>query len=318
MDALEKKFDHFKEAKRRLDEVDLSASKDPELDKEIKEFFEDGIRRELLNDVEEKVAVKPETEKKPQSLSVVRQSNLAWHFRCHYAYFLSFEQSLERTEAMREGLLFEGYVLGFKNNDEGALKGRKREKSLEFIKTQAMHAKPYFIRGKAYVPLTTKYKSITLQGEADYVGVVRYNSQEIECICDLKRTGDIVRIWDKEDGKANKQDYLQAVYYSYIHYKMTKKRLPFIYTVVDSKYDVPIIRQIMVNVDSRSFDWLEKTLNDRVVGKITFKPNQYSCLIPSSFSQSSNRCPFMWCCSFGKSYVSESYEIDFNEDLYGD
>ena len=58
----------------------------------------------------------------------IHQSNLVNYFTCSLKYKLSYDNRIKQSEAMREGLLFEGYIFGFKGGDtaQKELEGRKK------------------------------------------------------------------------------------------------------------------------------------------------------------------------------------------------
>jgi hypothetical protein len=139
---------------------------------------------------------------------------------------------------MEAGLLFEGYVLGFKDRTEAELIGRKKAPTIDKIKGHAAAVADVFgigSSGKSYHFITYDNDEMqaTIRGEIDFIGQVVPEALEKavgspvgdipKAIWDVKYTGNIPRIWD---WKFNKEDYLQAVMYTYLHFKTTGEHLP--------------------------------------------------------------------------------------------
>ena len=100
------------------------------------------------------------------------QSRLKNYFKCPAMFDLSLriepEYKAGTLNIFREGNLFEGYVLGFKDDkDEDELIGRKKEGTINAIKGQAECIKPVFKSGEAYVKLRHETDDYVLAGEAD-------------------------------------------------------------------------------------------------------------------------------------------------------
>jgi len=163
---------------------------------------------------------------------VYHSTDLRNYLICPMMMKLGREIELEPNTAMRGGLLLEGYVFGFKE-DQKELEGRKRENTLNKLKERAEILKPYFKDGKPFQRIEHDFGDYILTGEVDYLAKDR--------MFDLKKTGKI-KTWLNK----NKNGMLQAVYYNLINFHNTGEILPFRY-VIDAD-DVGFIRIIDVEV----------------------------------------------------------------------
>src|SRR3990167_5716453 len=188
------------------------------------------------------------------------QSRLKLYHNCPASFKMAMDglrPSIPKTTqaTMDEGSLFEGYVLGFKENKkEDELYGAKREATKEKLKTQlttqANYVRPLFLHPQnSYVKLQYEAPEYILAGEADNIGELDWDylsnftgeeyTKSEKSINDLKKTGSIGFVWAGLDKKIN---YLQAIMYVYINYKNTGEILPFIYIIVEDTYNKPIIK----------------------------------------------------------------------------
>lgn len=245
---------------------------------------------------------------------VFRQSQVQHYFKCPKMYKLSLEfgDEIEPTMAMRQGLIFERFVLGEKpDHDEEKFRkevyGKIQAPTVEFIKAQAERAKEYFLAGNAYVKLLYEADNYIIKGEADFVGEILFEGDAVECIADLKYTSNIQDIWNSKDKKS---DFLQASFYPYMLYKLTGKLLPFIYVIVENTFTDPLIKQIKVDITDMeySFNWLEKNL-DTIVNDIWFEPraNENNCV----GYRGMGKCRFLEFCSDGRELITSPLEIEF-------
>lgn len=254
---------------------------------------------------------------------IVRQSNLMDFPVCRKKFLLGTElraQSEEgewETDAQRDGLLFEYFVLGSKPTvDEeeyfAKLKGRKHQKTLDAIQKRAENVKSIFVEGERFVTLDYEYSDlITLKMEADFVGkIVGLDGKPIKCIADLKHTSGIERLWNNRNSK---MEFPQAVFYPYIYFQKYGEILPFVYVIVEGTYDKPDVKLIRVDVDSDSFQWLEDKLLRPVEDAVltdNFEPNisEFTCY--SYYGKV--RCPLYEHCKEAREYFSQNIQIDFN------
>src|SRR3990170_1412549 len=143
------------------------------------------------------------------------QSKLKFYYSCPKMFTLSQDHDPEfgsGTEMiMREGQLFEGYVLGFKDDkNEKELIGRKKPETIQFIKNQAE-----YVRG--------------------ILGGMEYNGKLLNSYVKLQH--DL-----PEYSLVGEADYIQALMYVGIHFLNTGELLPFVYIVVENSYIPPLMR----------------------------------------------------------------------------
>ena len=255
------------------------------------------------------------------------QSRLKLYSRCPASFKMAMSDIMpdipKTTQAtMDEGSLFEGYVLGFKENKkEDELYGSKREATKEKLKTQLMiqanHIRPLFLHPEnSYVKLRHETSEYILAGEADNIGELdwdylnkftgeKYNKTE-KSINDLKKTGSIGFVWAGLDKKIN---YLQAIMYVYINYKNTREILPFIYIIIEDTYNKPIIKIKKIFIQDTDFIWLETFINE-VHNDLFYYPSTgfESC----EGGRGKGRCWFLEQCQAGRNYIGGQERIDFN------
>jgi len=239
-----------------------------------------------------------------------RQSQIYNYYACPYAFNLSRKFSIKTTPAMEFGLLFEGYLFGFKDNvDQAGIEKGKLKKTIEKIKSHADFLRPYFISGESHV--RNQYDDIdySISGEFDYIGEAIVNGQNIRGIFDIKYTADINKIWES---KEYKNDFLQAYVYPYIHLKLTGELLPFVYFVCENKYDQLLYKTYEFHMKISDMEWIEryiKMIHDDPINH----PNINSCLNQGDYKN--ERCKYMEFCEFGRSLLSGN-KIMNTEDLY--
>ena len=248
------------------------------------------------------------------------QSKLKHYYSCPKMFALSQEHEPEfgpGTEmVMREGQLFEGYALGFKDDkNEKELIGRKKPETIQFIKNQAEYVKTIFVKGDSYEKLQHEMPEYLLVGEADHVGQLDWDiikrihpsaMPEGKTINDLKYTGDIQRVWWE---KRNFADYLQALMYVGIHFLNTGELLPFIYIVVENTYVPPIIRIEKVfimdsDIKTKLIPFINKVHNDLFCSPFA---SLESCI----GGKNKGRCWFLQHCLEGRAFASGYKLTDF-------
>jgi len=236
---------------------------------------------------------------------IFRTSYIKNYFTCPHKYLLSTQYELEQSDAMREGLLFEGYVFDkFKDNNEKELIGRKKEQTINDIKEKADMVRPAFVGGEAFRKLEYDNGKYILQGEADFIGTILYKNAGLEAIADLKFTGDI-SIWNE----ANFEQFMQAVTYPYLYFKETGKILPFVYFIIESKYKDPLIKVIKVNVTEDDFALLEEKLNAIFLDDFYPANPNYGTCIQGKWG----RCNYLEHCPAGREFIAQSVELNFSD-----
>lgn len=247
------------------------------------------------------------------------QSTLTHYYVCPHKMELSRVHSIEQTMPMREGLLFEFYALGMNprakkifdtpEKYELSLIGRKKPETIDPIKKKAEYVKQFFLEPQnAYQVLLYEDRQYINGGEADYVGELIYgrNRTQIRCIADLKFTSDVAswRFLNKTT------DFFQSLYYCYIVWKMTGQILPFIYVVVDSSFDVPMVSFKKFTFTKENLLQLKKEV-DFIHNDIIRKPkvSQETC-IKGPYNK---RCDYLEWCEHGRELIESSIEIEFDE-----
>lgn len=240
------------------------------------------------------------------------QSRLSNYLKCPLAFKLSQTEGREigasTLNVMRDGNLFEGYVLGFKpDKNEKELIGKKKTETIDAIKVHAAHTKPLFKNGEAYVELKKEFPEYDLAGEADHIGQLDWDyiksflpdaQPEGETINDLKYSGSIDWVWQD---KGSFGDYLQALMYCGLHYMITGDLLPFVYIVVESQYTTPIIHinKVFVqksDIEDKLLPFVEQVHNDLFYSP---KAGYETCL----GGKRGSRCWYLHACKEGRKFV---------------
>jgi len=248
------------------------------------------------------------------------QSYLTNYYICPHKMVLSEEYSIPTTMPMRDGLLFEYFVFGMNPRAGKIYKtpldyskyliGRKKPETVAPIKAKAEFIKPMFLGGDAFVKLRYENSHYICGGEADYIGMVLHNGVEIECIADLKFTGNLAG-WS-EYTKAS--DFFQAIYYSYILYKSTGKKLPFLYVIVDSSFEIPMVSKKLIRFEEDDYKRIKKEV-DLIHFDIIRKPKvSYNTCIKGAYNK---KCDYLQWCSHGRELIEDSQNIDYSQ-LTGD
>lgn len=251
------------------------------------------------------------------------QSRIVKYLKCPKSFELSLQHQpvfgTSTQRVMKEGNLFEGYVFGFKEEEgeksEKELIGRKKPATIEPLKKQAAHVSPLFLDGESYHFISVETDNYIARGELDFMGEIdteylqRLTGRSLtpgEYIVDLKRTGDIGRIWDWKDSK---EEYLQSAYYTYLVWKKLGIRLPFLYIVVEDKYETPIVRCIEVQITDDDLLWVEQLINTVHNDFIkAAEPNHSNCL----GGKMQARCSYLQFCEHGRRLAGGSQVIDFS------
>jgi len=179
------------------------------------------------------------------------------------------------------------------------------------------------IVGQPYLKLEYETPGFIIRGEADYFGEIDVNALydvtldesvlELDYLrrgplfVDLKYTGDISRVWDFNVAK---EDYLQAIFYPYMHWKKTGKIVPFGYLVVENMYDVPVVRFIYMEITEEDFEFVERLI-ETVHNDFIFKPDAHPANCVGAYG--SGRCWFMAYCEHGRRIVGGLRHFNFGE-----
>lgn len=235
-------------------------------------------------------------------------SFITHYLSCPKKYKLSLEYPIEQSKAMREGLLFEGYVYGFENPEtQKKLEGRMHTETLDKLKAKATHVQKFFKLEtcKSFQNVSYENPLFGIGGQKDYEGEVLYNGFWVQCNADLKFTSDIEKYWNY---RQNKLDYLQSLIYTYIDFKTGKGIVPFIYFIVENNDFVnPLVKMVKLNFKQSDFDILEEVLNNIHADCFyTANPQDYTC------RANYGRCDFMEYCSEGRNYIANNTEIEFS------
>lgn len=269
---------------------------------------------------------------------VYRSSNLIHYPVCPKKFHLSTQKEIERTRPMRDGLLFEGYLFGFKDSGEYSqfeLEGRRLNKdgserkmtdaqleTLERVKNRAELINNTFqFNGESFVKFSVEFPDFIIQGEADFIGEFIWKGQIIKGIVDLKYTGDIERNWNSRNSKV---EFFQSVMYTFLELARRNKEkdldlftdsepLPFFYLVVENNdYDNPLFKLIIVKVTRADLQWLWSKINQIHKAKDLGYPandSQDNCL----GQWGNSRCNYLQWCDEGRELISFEYEVEFSQ-----
>jgi len=257
--------------------------------------------------------VPPAATSQPIDKPVFRKSKVVHYFSCpkKYKLALDYGDEIETTMAMRQGLIFENFVLGNKpDHDTQDFKenviGKITAPTMKHIKAQAEIVKEDFLDGQAYLKLRHETDDFIVTGELDYVGDIIYEGDALTCIADLKYTSNINELWNK---KARKSDFLDAIFYTYLFQRNHGVMLPFLYKIVENTYVKPLVKDILIQVTENDFNWLERKLNE-IENDYWFEPrvNENNCLGWKSFC----KCQFLEFCTEGREFICEPLELEFS------
>ena len=245
---------------------------------------------------------------------IIRQSGINNYFTyCPHAYALSQNPEVKakmeanKSDAMIEGLLMEGYVFKkFKEDNEVELIGGKRKPTIDKIKGYADLVIPIFIEGDPFVLMRYEVDNWILQGEADYIGQILFDGQPLRCIADLKFTKNIQETWNN---KMYKRDFIQACTYVYLHFKLTGELLPFVYLLVENKYETPLIKYAYFEVKESDFTWIEG-----LIGEVVHDLFKYPVTTDTTCTKKwgRERCRFLEYCPFGQDFIAGTRKVIFS------
>jgi hypothetical protein len=234
---------------------------------------------------------------------------------------LSKRRMEDMSEAMRQGLLFEGYLFNrFKGGDDERklLEGSKKDNSLSFIRKQAEFVEKVFVQGDDFLRVEYEAPHYLLRGEIDFFGEIDVDYLSDICgeklspflkhsIIDVKRTGNIQRIWDV---KTQREDFLQSLCYPYMMWKKHGEKYPFFYLIVDAEFEKPLVKIIEIDYSDFDFQFLEKLMN-RVASDFWYNP----VLSPDTCGGEKmlqTRCKYVQHCEHGRLYLGGHKLVKFN------
>ena len=247
-------------------------------------------------------------------MKTIRQYMLNNYLLCPRLFKLCQEFETKQTEAMLKGKIFEGLLFGFKSEDEKKelclTKLGKPKTCVANYQTISDKLQGIFRGGKNHERIFIKYNDeYEISFEPDYVGdlLIVHSGEVIRAIVDLKLTGDINKIWDY---KSKKEDYFQAVSYTWAIWKKTGEILPFYYFVVeDNDFDTPVYRLIEMIVTPEDLKWFEQ-LCDTALNDIFLEYNCNHCLGTGKFDP---RCRLIDKCEYGRNLIGGVERIVFSD-----
>ncbi len=212
---------------------------------------------------------------------------------CPKAYILSQEHRIIPTNAMARGLILEGELWGWKDEElkKELLKG-KRSTTLDTIKKEVEIVKLYFPdNGEPFKMIEFETPEYILQGEVDY-----YTD---EMLYDLKRVS-THKYWD---AKETVLDFLQAYYYPYIIYMSTKKIIPFKYVVYAD--DIQLVKEYLIPHPEAKFNEIEKMVKD-ILTDLFFEAQPSENCINGIYG----KCRYLQWCKEGQQYLTKPKVIE--------
>lgn len=258
-------------------------------------------------------------------------SKLANFLVCAKKYELSLTTETPRSDAMREGLIFEAILLGEK---PGAGLKEITGKTLEKLQTLVYFNKPNThaqiigdivdmeINDALSIPKNTPFREVVKQCR-NYLKIELPNQEkgytfvgELDMyhpkglIIDIKYTSNILTEWDY---KANRKDLIQSIGYSYLIYKTEGKICPFYYFLVENRAYIPVVKKIRIDPTPEDFKWLEDIL-ETVAGMTEFPatPGENNCNCFPMKGRS--RCSMFLKCGFGRGILQATKKITFSSD----
>jgi len=245
-------------------------------------------------------------------MKTYRQSALQNYLGCNRS-FKHRDFQTPPSQAMINGLIFEGFVFGFKTEEEKAeltlTKAGKPKAGIAKYERLAEFVKPYFGIGVHHQRMIHRVSDeYSLSFEPDYYGCFAPEQKDFkEAVVDLKLTANISKIWD---WKQSKQDFFQACSYTWAVLQETGNRLPFYYLVVeDNDYEIPVCRIIEVKVSDNDLKWF-LSVAERAHKDIFLEPNAEACLGNGRFDP---RCRCLEKCDFGRDKVGGFEVITFDD-----
>lgn len=249
---------------------------------------------------------------------IYRSSYIKHYFQCPKKYMLSTQHEQERTEAMRDGLLFEGYLFGFKNNDQEELEGRKKPATLEPLKKKAEYIKNLFnFEGESFKKIVIEMDDFILQGELDFAGKFTHPKKgRLTGIVDIKFTSSIEKIWNY---KMSKADMFQSVMYPLLEMLESNQKelnfnepLPFYYLVIENNnFEEPLWKLFPVIVTKQDLHWIWSRIkqihNAKELG-YPAKDDPENCIGIYPYS---GVCKYLEWCKEGRDMITLGNEIIF-------
>lgn len=298
----------------------------PEPEQKITPIETEKVKREIPAHIIEQVQTKPLKEpKKPKAKQVQEHSenefimtttsykkvSLSYsrlrnylicpkRFEFHSRY--GWEPSAQTTKTMQAGNVFEALLLGDKNDILQCVDLKKKFAKM-VAQVEFLQKKNLFGIGESYVKLSYEHEFFSIRGEIDYIGPFMNHDR---LIIDLKYTGKIDYIW--QDFKY-KEDALQLIIYSWIHWKNTGEILNCAYCIVESSYDEPVYQIRHVSISIETYEWLENFLLKVAMEPIKLpNPTQVNCL----GSKGKARCAWLQYCSSGRDLLGGIQSVDSN------
>lgn len=275
-------------------------------------------------------AVDPEKKKlKEEGFPVYRQSNLKNYYTCPYMFKLCQTLDEDRVSELIEsrntkmGLLFEGYLLGFKE-PESLIKGigkdvkQRIKDAAEYVRNLPLKDIIQFGEdttlgdlikdSKTYYDQMVVGETLALTGEADMFHP-DFGFFDIKHTEELSQSG-----WT---GVMLKHERMQCIHYPYLKYLGTGEMHTFYYIAVETKYATPIVRIMPYKPTEEDFKWLENEIK-----MIHADPFYYAnegeygenCL-SQRYGRARGRCKFLEECEHGRKVLGGYHPIQFQDEV---
>lgn len=262
--------------------------------------------KNLVQKETKKVIKKVTQERKDDGKFSMSYSRLRNYIKCpksfEYHTKYGWEASDGTKKLLREGLIFEAAVLGDKNGILGALSKKDKdivERAENFKKNNLLGD------GEGFVKIKFENEIFRMRGEIDFLGEYEFDNGKRRGIVDLKWTGKIDWTWSTFNYK---EDVLQVLIYSWMHWKQTGEMLDAVYLVVDASYEDPVYAAKEVFITMEDYKWLEKFLYRVALEPYKVaNPSKRNCL----GGKGEGRCPFLKYCKVGRDILGgkETYNL---------
>lgn len=269
----------------------------------IKNLLEEKPKVIKKAKVKTKASVKDEDGKFSMSYSRLRSYIICpKRFELHSKY--GWNPTDETKKVLRGGKIFEAVVFGDKNC---ILEGANSAADLRVIKKAKQFAlNDLFGVGEAYFDIKFENDLFKARGEIDFIGEFKFSNGRRKGIIDLKWTGKIDYIWQ---GFKYKEDALQVIMYSWMHWKETGEMLDAAYVIVESTYDDPVFLVKEVFINEKTYQWLEDFLYRVALEPIKVtNPSTKNCL----GGKGTGRCPWLEYCKSGRLLLGGMETYDAN------